>query len=197
MTELNINALIGSRICHDLISPLGAIANGVELLAMSGLPDAPEMTLIAESVGSANARIRFFRIAFGAASRDSMIGSAELRAVLADIYRGNRLNVDWRVQSDVPRTEAKLAFLLLQCLESALPWGGTVQVTRTSEKWNIFGSAERLKIDEPLWDVVANPHSEADITAANVHFALIHVTASDLARRVTSNISQSSISISF
>lgn len=197
MNELNINALIGSRICHDLISPLGAIANGVELMAMSGLPAAPEMTLISESVDNANARIRFFRIAFGAASRDSMIGTGELRTVLADIYRGNRLNVDWRVQSDVPRAEAKLAFLLLQCLESALPWGGTVRVTRTSGKWNIFGTAERLKIDEPLWDVVANPHSEADITAANVHFALIHVTASDLDRRVTSNISQSSISISF
>ena len=55
-------ALIGSRICHDLVSPIGAIGNGVELLAMAGAAG-PEVRLIAESVAAANARIRFFRIA--------------------------------------------------------------------------------------------------------------------------------------
>jgi histidine phosphotransferase ChpT len=40
------SALLGSRICHDLISPLGAISNGLELLAMSGIASSPEMTLI-------------------------------------------------------------------------------------------------------------------------------------------------------
>jgi len=72
-----LNDLIGSRICHDLISPLGAIGNGVELLTMSGTSTAPEISLIAESVENANARIRFFRIAFGAASGLSQIGNAE------------------------------------------------------------------------------------------------------------------------
>ena len=76
-------ALIGSRICHDLISPLGAIGNGVELLEMSSAGASPEMALISESVASANARIRFFRIAFGAAGSGGSVAAAEIRSILA------------------------------------------------------------------------------------------------------------------
>ena len=74
MTETlreDLTALVGSRICHDLISPLGAIGNGLELLQLSGLPQGPEWALIAESVENASARIRFFRIAYGAADSAS------------------------------------------------------------------------------------------------------------------------------
>ncbi|MEO0403208.1 MAG: histidine phosphotransferase, partial [Pseudomonadota bacterium] len=66
-TNVNLAALIGSRICHDLISPIGAINNGLELLGMSDQRDGPEIDLISESVENASARIRFFRIAYGAA----------------------------------------------------------------------------------------------------------------------------------
>ena len=52
----DLSALIGSRICHDLISPIGAIGNGVELLMMEGRAG-PEVALIAESVAAANAQI--------------------------------------------------------------------------------------------------------------------------------------------
>lgn len=197
MNEMELNSLVGSRICHDLISPLGAIGNGVELLSMSGVGAAPEMSLITESVESANARIRFFRIAYGAANLDSRIGQAELKGVLSDLYRGNRLNVDWRIGEDVPRAEAKLAFLLLQCMESAFPWGGKIQVTRSGETWNIFGQAERVKIDQPFWDLLVDDRKEAEITASNVHFALIQPAARHVKRRVTTNISDSTLSISF
>ena len=50
-----LNDLIGSRICHDLISPLGAIGNGVELLSMTGTGAAPEMALISETLHAASA----------------------------------------------------------------------------------------------------------------------------------------------
>ncbi len=192
-----LNALVGSRICHDLISPLGAIGNGVELLSMTGVTAAPEITLISESVENANARIRFFRIAFGAASIDAQIGQPEVTRVLSDLYRGNRLKVDWRIGDDTLRAETKLAFLLLQCFESALPWGGKITVTRTSGAWNLFGQADRLKIDEPLWDLIANPHTEVEVNAANVHFALINPTAQSCGKSVRVTINGSSISVSF
>ena len=54
-TSRHIAALLGSRICHDLISPIGAISNGVELMQMSGADSSPELALISESVESANA----------------------------------------------------------------------------------------------------------------------------------------------
>ncbi len=66
----DLAALVGSRICHDLISPIGAIGNGVELVLLDAAVGGPEVTLIADSVSHANARIRFFRIAFGATGAD-------------------------------------------------------------------------------------------------------------------------------
>ena len=58
----DIAALVGSRICHDLISPIGAIGNGVELIGLTENTSSPELALISESVDNANARIRFFRV---------------------------------------------------------------------------------------------------------------------------------------
>ena len=54
--KTDLAALLGSRICHDLISPIGAIGNGLELLMMDPGTHGPEMSLISESVGHANAR---------------------------------------------------------------------------------------------------------------------------------------------
>ena len=59
----DLAALVGSRICHDLISPIGAIGNGVELLALTDGDTGAEMELISESVQNASARIRYLRIA--------------------------------------------------------------------------------------------------------------------------------------
>ena len=86
----DLNDLIGSRICHDLISPLGAISNGLELLAMSQDMSGPEVSLISESVDNANARIRFFRIAFGSSSPGQMTGANEIASILRDMSSGCR-----------------------------------------------------------------------------------------------------------
>lgn len=192
-----LNDLIGSRICHDLISPLGAIGNGVELLTMSGSSTAPELTLIAESVENANARIRFFRIAFGAAHPESMIAKSEVRRVLDDLYRGNRMSVDWRIPEDTLRLEAKLAFLVLQCFESALPWGGKIAVTRSGDTWSIFGSGDRMKIDEPLWALFRTPAKLGEVSPSNVHFALVGPTAESAGRQVKMAVNGNAISVNF
>ena len=73
----DLAALLGSRICHDLISPIGAIGNGLELLMMDGSAAGPEMALISESVGNANARIRFFRVAYGLAQGNQRLGRVQ------------------------------------------------------------------------------------------------------------------------
>lgn len=194
---VELNSLIGSRICHDLISPLGAIGNGVELLSMSGVNAVPEITLIAESVENANARIRFFRIAFGAASREATLGKSEVRKVLGDMYRGNRIRVDWRIEEDTPRTDAKLAFLVLQCFETALPWGGRVAVTRNRDTWSIFGSGDRIKYDPELWKLFDSHATLADISASNVHFALVGQSSAISGRKVKATVNGNAISVSF
>ncbi len=193
----DLNALVGSRICHDLISPLGAISNGVELLNMSGLPPAPEIALIAQSIDNANARIRFFRVAFGAASNDAMFSRAEAVSILEDVFKGSRTTIEWRIREDARRADVKLAFLLVQCLESALPWGGEILITKTDDCWHVSGRGERLRIVERLWDLVSEPGPSANVLAADVHFALVPQAAAQVGRPVTAKISEQTITLSF
>jgi histidine phosphotransferase ChpT len=168
-------ALLGSRICHDLISPIGAISNGVELLMMDGGSMGPEIALIAESVANANARIRFFRVAFGSSGPDQRIGRTEVVSILSDLTRGGRLTIEWRCAEDLPRREVKLAFLIIQCIETAMAFGGRILVDQQNGKWTITGSAAKLKLDQTLWDGLANSTGSSDLTAAQVHFALVPI----------------------
>ena len=164
--------LIGSRICHDLISPLGAIGNGVELLSMTPAANSPELALIAESIGAANARIRFYRVAFGAAGEGQRMGRSEVASILADTTRGSRLTIDWAPQGDPSRAEVKLAFLLIQCLETAMPYGGRIAVTHEAGRWQIRGTAPRMKLDPNLWALLTSPDPAPAVSAAQVHFLL-------------------------
>lgn len=193
----DLAALLGSRICHDLISPIGAIGNGVELLMMDGTTPGPEIALISQSVSHANARIRFFRIAFGAASVDQRLGRAEIQSILADLTRGGRLTLDWQSPADLPRGEVKIAFLLILCLESALVQGGRLAVTCLGGRWRINAQAARLRIDTGLWEVLANPQATPDISPAQVHFPL---AAEEIARqhcRLTATLGETEITLEF
>ena len=171
--ENDIAALLGSRICHDLISPIGAISNGVELLQMSGGDAGPEIELISESVASANARIRFFRVTYGAATSGQMIGTTEIRSILNDLTIGSRLQIDWQANGDQMRQEVKLAFLMLQCMETAMPWGGQITVANIGGQWVVSGTSDRIKIDPGLWQALAGSGSGAEIGAAEVQFLLL------------------------
>lgn len=171
----DLTALLGSRICHDLISPLGAIGNGVELLGLNGAAPGAELALIAESVDNANARIRFFRMAFGLASPEQRVGAPEAAGILADLWRGGRIRAVWHATGDRPRSEVKIAFLLLLCVESAMPWGGTVTIDHGDTGWTIRAEAARLRIDTAGWAALGHPSDAgpAALTPAEVQFALL------------------------
>lgn len=192
-----LTALIGSRICHDLISPLGAISNGVELLGMSGNAGGPEMDLISESVENANARIRFFRIAFGAAEAGQLVGQREVDGILRDISHGGRLVLDWQPMGDLPRQTVKLAFLLLQCFETAMPWGGKVTVSQIGDEWALTGQAERMNIKPDQWEMLSNPNMVNALDAAAVHFALAPLASDEINSTLTVEISDTTIRVRF
>ena len=197
MTPRDVNALLGSRICHDLISPLGAIGNGVELLSLSGVRAESELSLIARSVESANTKIRFFRIAFGAASADQLVSASEATNILTEMSTDNRLSYVWKPKQDMPRQEVKLAFLLLQCLETAMPWGGRIVIDLIDDAWTILGTCERVKLDEALWEMLRNPDQDADVTASLVQFALVQAAAEQAGRRIRTDLSPNEIRIAF
>lgn len=185
-------ALVGSRICHDLISPLGAIGNGLELLMMSGGIPGPELSLIAQSVTNANARVRFFRIAFGAVAPGQTVPRAEVLSVLEDITRGGRLKIDWDLAGDITRTEVKLAFLAIQCLETALPYGGRIRVTADAGGSLVEAQAARLKVDPPLWTALDRGQA-GPVTAAQVQFALLPAELVQQGRRLTLEMGETAI----
>ncbi|MFN3846644.1 MAG: histidine phosphotransferase family protein [Paracoccaceae bacterium] len=194
----DLTALLGSRICHDLISPIGAIGNGVELLMMDGMGRSPELALIVDSVANANARIRFFRVAFGAAgAADQKIGRAEVAGILSDLTRGGRLVIDWNSPTDMARREVKLAFLAIQCLESSMPHGGTIAVERGDTRWTLKGEASRLRIDPDLWELLSNPAASVEMGPGQVHFALLRDEITRQHRRLTVEVHEASVRLSY
>ena len=194
----DLAALIGSRICHDLISPIGAIGNGVELLMMDGSVNGPEMALISESVAQANARIRYFRIAFGAADlRDQRVARAEVQSILADQTRGGRLSISWTSPSDLSRIDVKLTFLVLMCLENALPFGGQIAVTEDDGRWFIGVQADRIKHDAPLWAHLDDPLHAIEPTPGRVHFALVPGELARSGRNLSVRFSERRIDLSY
>ena len=168
----DLTSLVGSRICHDLISPLGAIANGIELLTMSGVQKSPELALISESVQNANARIKFFRVAYGAARSNQQIGRGEIVTILSDMSKGSRIVYLWEPRGDCIRSDVRIAFLLVQCLESAMPYGGSIRAMSNGKTWTLSAAADKMKFDTNLWESLSNPLSSFDHSAAEVHFAL-------------------------
>ncbi|MCP5039343.1 MAG: histidine phosphotransferase [Rhodobacteraceae bacterium] len=196
MNSTDLSALMGSRICHDLISPLGAISNGIELMQLSGM-DSPETTLISEAVEHANLKIRFFRIAFGAASDAQMVAANEIAKVLTPEGFSTKLKLDWQAPGDLPRQEVKLAFLALQCLESAMPYGGQIAVTGENGCWRLKGTAERLKYEPELWAALGVDACTTLPAPAHLHFALLGPELRARGRRAEINASESQISLSF
>lgn len=196
-TQVDLAALIGSRICHDLISPIGAINNGLELLEMAADDSTgPEISLIGESVGNASARIRFFRVSFGAAG-DQMVGAAEVTSILRDLYEGSRLSVEWQPQAAQGRAGVQLAFLAILCLESALPYGGHITVTQDQGAWCLTATADKLLVDPELWQLLAPGNTREGLRPAHVQFALLPIIAADAGRQVSHRITDSTVTIGF
>ena len=191
----DLSALLGSRICHDLISPLGAIGNGVELLSMSGISAAAEISLISESVEHANGRIRFFRIAFGSAAPGHLVPRSEVLEILSLLGKGGRLSFTWEPQGELARTRVKLAFLLIQCLESAMPFGGEITIAQMGDTWQLSGKADRMRIEPELWELLTSSEMDTDVSPADVHFALVPVAAEAAERVVTTDIRDGEIKI--
>jgi histidine phosphotransferase ChpT len=190
--------LIGSRICHDLISPIGAIGNGVELLMMEGASKSPEMALIAESVANANARIRFFRVGLGISSSDQRIARTEVLSILSDLTRGGRLSIDWQGPSDLSRAEVKLAFLGIMVLETAMAFGGRITVVQDGGAWTLTGEAARLRVDPALWAMLSDPaDSLVALTPAQIQFALLPQAADRAGRRVVVTVADTLLRLTF
>lgn len=172
----DLSALVSSRICHDMLNPLGAIGNGVELLAMTGpagAADGPELALVAESVARATARLKLFRLAFGNAPPGQTMGGAALEAILAENFTGPRLTMTADLPAELPRSAARLALLAALCAEAALPRGGTLTLRLGATDGELVAEADRIELDPALWAHVTGPAPTDVPGPAEVQFALL------------------------
>ena len=185
--EQTLADLIGSRLCHDLVNPLGAIGNGVELIEMTGSARGPEMALIRDAVRDAQARIRFLRVAFGAAGSQQVMSAREARMTAQAPWQGGRLTLDWTVTGDLPRHRIKLGYLMLLCAETALPMGGEMRIgVDGSGHWRLHAKGPRVTVDEGLWSVLRFGMATAGraLRPSEAQFAALHAAVAPVDQTV-------------
>jgi histidine phosphotransferase ChpT len=132
LTPLDLAALLCSRVCHDVISPVGAIVNGLEVLDDEEDEEmrAVAMELIKKSAISASARLQFCRLAFGAAgSFGASIDTGDAERVARDIFANDRTILQWTAARRLAsRNMVKLLLNLCLIAAGSIPRGGIITV---------------------------------------------------------------------
>lgn len=129
LTAIDLSALLCSRVCHDVISPIGAIVNGLEVLEDDQDPSMREfaLDLIRKSARTASARVQFARIAFGASG--SAIDLADAEKLSRNFFAEEKTQIAWSApQALFPKNKVKLLLNLVVIASTAIPRGGVVDV---------------------------------------------------------------------
>ena len=132
LSPLDLAALLCSRVCHDVISPVGAIVNGLEVLEAEDDEEMRKiaMDLIKKSALSASARLQFCRLAFGASgSRGASIDTSDAENVVRGLLDNDRTSLKWSGEARLaPKNLVKLVLNLCLVAASAVPRGGIIAV---------------------------------------------------------------------
>ncbi len=133
MNAIDLASLLCSRLCHDLLSPVGALNNGIELLADEQDPEMRErcLELLAESARASANKLKFFRLAFGAGGGfGDEVDTREARGALEGLYGPEkRIELGWIVAGDrLPKGAVKLLLNLAMIAGDALVRGGRLDV---------------------------------------------------------------------
>jgi len=129
---LDLAALLCSRVCHDLISPVGAIVNGLEVLAEEKDEETKTfaLDLIKKSAGTASAKLQFCRIAFGAAgSAGAQIDLGDAQTISRGFFEDDKTKLVWNLpRMLLPKNRVKLLLNMLLVAGQAIPRGGSLTV---------------------------------------------------------------------
>ena len=132
-SSLDLAALLCSRLCHDLLSPVGAINNGLELLAEEKDPEMRQrcMELLDQSARISADKLKFFRLAFGAAGGfGEMVSTEEPRQLISALVSANeRLQLNWGVEvGNLPKPAVKVLLNLASIGLDSLVRGGVLAI---------------------------------------------------------------------
>lgn len=138
--KLDLSALLCSRVCHDVISPVGAIVNGLEVLEEENDAETRDfaLDLIRKSAKQASARLQFARIAFGAAgSAGASIDTGDAEQVARGFIHDDKTKLSWTgPRLLMPKNRVKLMLNLLVVAVSCIPRGGQLALTLAGDGEN-------------------------------------------------------------
>ncbi len=188
-SQTDLAALLCSRLCHDMLSPVGALSNGLELLADETDPAmrANVVELLEQSAKISTDKLRFFRLAFGAAGG---FGEAvpveeaqEVITALASDAKGVELN--WAIHSPtLPKPAVKVMLNLAQIALDSLVRGGTLDIGAELRDGNVEivarAAAEKLAFDETIGRALHGDLAASEISSRTAAAHMIALLAKEL-----------------
>jgi histidine phosphotransferase ChpT len=159
LSALDLAALLCSRVCHDLISPVGAIVNGLEVLD----EDKDEETktfaldLIKKSARQASAKLQFCRLAFGAAgSAGAQIELGDAEKAARGLIEDGKTTIVWNLPRElVAKNRAKLLLNMLMVAVGAIPRGGTLTVEPAGTGYRVAASGLNARLTQATAELLS------------------------------------------
>ena len=183
---LDLASLLCSRLCHDMLSPVGALSNGLELLRDEKDPEMRKrcMELLEQSAKASADKLKFFRLAFGAAGGfGQMIAVHEARALItALIGDSGRITLDWTLSGDeLPKAAVKTLLNLAAIGIDALVRGGTLEVgaemTGEASEIVIRAAGPRIAFDQTIGQALDGSLPVGELSSRTAPAAMIHQLA--------------------
>lgn len=203
MNELDFSAFLVSRVCHDLVSPLGAVVNGLEVLEdeRDATMRADALKIVASSAAQALARIQFMRIAFGAAgSAGAELDLGEIGRLVSGLFSGSKIALEWDVaQVHWPKDWAKLLMNATLLAADCLPRGGSVKVVSTGDAtapaFRIKATGSHARVLEEVEKAVRGEANSGATDARGVQPFLTHKLARSLNAGLTLTAGEGAVEI--
>ena len=165
-------SLLASRLCHDLLSPIGALNNGIELLTDEHDPEMRErcMKLLAESAQISATKLKFFRLAFGATDV----------AIEGLVSAQSRVKLEWMVEElSMPKARLKIMLNLVLLAADALVRGGVLLVGAEGGEIVVRAEGERVVFDQELRAAILGKTDAEKLTPRVVAAWLVHLLVED------------------
>jgi len=169
---LDLAALLCSRVCHDLISPVGAIVNGLEVLEEDKNEETKvfALDLIKKSAHQASAKLQFCRLAFGAAgSAGAQIDLGDAEKVARGLIADDKTKITWNLPRELmPKNRVKLLLNMLLIAVAAIPRGGmiTIDLADSGKGFRIASSGHNARLSEATAElIVGSPDRPVDAHA--------------------------------
>jgi histidine phosphotransferase ChpT len=169
-SALRIAGLLASRLCHDLVGPLGAVNNGLELIAEDDDMAEEALSLAQRSAKRASSRLQFFRFAFGAAGGEPSFGHGEARPIALGLLSNGDVAVDWPEAKgiELPAGAGRLLLNLALLASECLPRGGNVRMSLAANRVAIEASGPQARLSAETKAAVAGSVAPAQLTARTV-----------------------------